>query len=60
MREFPSGLVVRIWRFHCHGLGSISGRGTEILKATRRGVEKKKTMKDLCRLIPLHIKILKI
>ena len=23
--EFPDGLVVRIWHFHCHGLGSIPG-----------------------------------
>ena len=28
-REFPGGLVVRIQGFHCHGPGSISGRGTE-------------------------------
>ena len=27
-REFPGGLVVRIWSFHCHGLGSISSLGT--------------------------------
>ena len=28
--EFPGGLVVRIRRFHCHGLGLVPGRGTEI------------------------------
>ena len=28
---FPGGLVVRILSFHCCGLGSIPGRGTEIL-----------------------------
>ena len=28
----PGGLVVRILDFHCHGPGSIPGRGTEILK----------------------------
>ena len=26
--------MVRIWGFHCHGLGSIADRGTEIPKAT--------------------------
>ena len=29
----PGDLVVRILSFHCHGPGSIPGRGTEILKA---------------------------
>ena len=29
-REFPSGLVVRIWHFHCRGLGSVPSRGTKI------------------------------
>ena len=29
MWEFPGGLVVRIWGFHCH---SIPGGGTEILQ----------------------------
>ena len=31
--EFPGGLVVRVWHFHCLGLGSIPGRGTEIPQA---------------------------
>ena len=31
--EFPGGLVVRIPGFHCCGLGSIPGQGTEILQA---------------------------
>ena len=29
--EFPGSLVDRIPGFHCIGLGSIPGRGTEIL-----------------------------
>ena len=32
-REFPGGLLVRIWCFHCCGLGSIPGWGTEIPQA---------------------------
>ena len=28
---FSGGLVVRIPGFHCHGMGSIRGQGTEIL-----------------------------
>lgn len=32
-REFPGGLVVRTPGFH-HGLGSISGQGTEMPQAT--------------------------
>ena len=28
--ELPSGLVVRIPDFHCHGPGSTPGQGTEI------------------------------
>ena len=35
--EFPSGLVVRIWYFHCCGPGSVSGQGTEILQAAQQG-----------------------
>ena len=30
MEKFPDGLVVRILGFHCCGLGSVPGRGTEI------------------------------
>ena len=40
--EFPGGLGVRIPDFHCHGLGSIPGRGTKILQAAQRGQKKKK------------------
>ena len=29
-KEFPDCLVVRIPSFHCRGLGSIAGQGTEI------------------------------
>ena len=29
-REFPGGLAVRIPGFHCCGLGSVPGGGTEI------------------------------
>ena len=32
-KEFPSGLVARIWHFHCRGLGSVPGQGTKILAA---------------------------
>ena len=35
--EFPDGLILKIWGFHCHGPGSIPGRGTEILKAMQHG-----------------------
>ena len=40
-REFPGGLVLRILGFHCHGLGSIPGWGTEILQAVWCGQKKK-------------------
>ena len=35
--EFPGGPAVRMRHFHCCGLGSISGPGTEILKAITHG-----------------------
>ena len=41
-REFPGGIVVRITGFHCHGPGSISGWGTEILQAAWHSPKKKK------------------
>ena len=41
-REFPGGLVVRILGFHCRGLGSIPGQGTEILQAMQHGPKKEK------------------
>lgn len=45
--------MVRILGFHCWGLGSITGRGTEILQATQRNptsphpapTQKKETLK---------------
>ena len=40
--DFPGGLVVRSRCFHCLGLGSIPGWGTEMLQATRCGKKKKK------------------
>ena len=44
--EFPGGLVVRILGFHCCGLGSIPGRGTEIPQATCHGQKTKQTNKQ--------------
>ena len=41
-REFSGGLVVRIWRFHCRGPGSVPGRGIEIPQAIRCGQNFKK------------------
>ena len=32
--EFPGGLLIRIWCFHCCASGSVPGRGTEIPQAT--------------------------
>ena len=43
--EFPGGLVVRILGFHCYGLGSVTGQGTEIPQAAQRGKKKKKRYK---------------
>ena len=43
MGEFPGGLVVRIPGFHCHGLGSIPGWGTEIPQDMWCGQKKKKS-----------------
>ena len=43
--EFPGGLVVRTWSFHCRGPGSVLGLGTEILhQATAQHGRKKKKM----------------
>ena len=41
--EFPVGPVVRIPGFHCRGLGSVPGQGTEILQVMWRGEKKKNT-----------------
>ena len=47
LREFPGGLVVRIPGFHCRGLGSIPGRGTESPSCKpRRAAEKKNSAVD--------------
>ena len=43
--EFPGSLVVRIQGFHCCGLGSIPGQGTEILQAAQHGEKKRKKEK---------------
>ena len=40
--EFPNGLVVRVWCFHCYGLGSISGQGLRSHKSCGRDKKKKK------------------
>ena len=37
IKEFPDGLVVRMWRFYFHGPVSIPGQGTEILQAAWHG-----------------------
>ena len=34
--------MVRVLGFHCHGPGSITGQGTEILQAVWHGKKKKK------------------
>ena len=53
--------MVRIWSFHCRGLVSVPGRGTEIPQATQCGKRKKrkdsgKTMKSAVILILLYLK----
>ena len=40
MWEFPGDPVVRTWRFHCRGPGSIPGGGTKIPQAAQRGQNK--------------------
>ena len=40
--KFPDGLLVRIPGFHCHGLGSVAGQGTEILKIAWHSQKMKK------------------
>ena len=41
-REFPSGLGVKMWHFHCRGPGLIPGWGTKIPQAEWCGQKKKK------------------
>ena len=48
-REFPGSPVVRIWCFHCCGLGSIPGQGTKISKAMQCSQRKKIWAKGLNR-----------
>ena len=45
-REFPGSRVVRIPDFHCHGRGSIPGRGTQNHKLLSMA-KKKKTVEEL-------------
>ena len=40
--EFPGGPVVRTWRFHCRGQGSIPGWGTKIPPVHKAWPKKKK------------------
>ena len=44
--EFSDGLVGNIPGFHCHGPGSIPGRGPEVPQATWRSQKKKKKKYD--------------
>ena len=37
--------MVRTWRFHCRGVGSIPGRGTKIPQVAWHGQKKKKDIK---------------
>ena len=39
-QEFPGGLAVSIWGFHCCGPGSIPSQGTEIPQAMQRSQKK--------------------
>ena len=41
-QEFPGGLAVSIWGFHCCGPGSIPSQGTEIPQAMQWSKKKKK------------------
>ena len=47
-REFPGGPVVRTPHFHCRGprFDSLTGQGTKILQAARRG-QKKNRMDEI-------------
>ena len=49
-REFPGGPVMRIWCFHCWGLGSIPGQGTEIPQEARYS-QKQKPHRDVFKII---------
>ena len=54
-REFPGGLVVRIWCFHCWGPGSIPGRGTEIPQVMHRKRRKERKRRRRRRMFPLFL-----
>ena len=45
-REFPGGLVVKTWHFHCRSAGSIPGQGTKIDPTSHRARSKTKTPKS--------------
>ena len=45
-REFPGGLMVATWHFHCWGSGSILGQGTKINPISHRARSKTKTPKS--------------
>lgn len=51
--ESSGGPVVTTWRFHCCGLGLISGQGSKILKATR-GDKKYENKSNTILLMPSH------
>ena len=50
--ELPGGPVVRTWRFHSHGLGSIPGWGNKIPKEAWHS--QKKNQDILTKRIPLY------
>ena len=35
-KEFPDGLMIRTWGFHCSGPGSVPCLGTGILKVKKK------------------------
>ena len=43
---FPGGLTVKILGFHCHGPGSIPGRGTEMSCSAAKKEKKKQKKQD--------------
>ena len=47
-REFPGGLVVKTWHFHCRGSGSIPDQGTKIPQATGHNKKKNPKVKLPC------------
>ena len=46
-RDFPGGPVVRTWRFHFGGPGSIPGLGSRIPQDVGRGRKKKKDLQQV-------------